>query len=331
MLLDWGVRATEWLLTHDSPAVRARARHWLLELPWDHPAVQAEVRLFPDDPGLRALLAGQAADGSWHGPALYCPKHRATFWVLGALAEMGAGRWLPGVERAAEFALRFQAKNGEVYQLRRAEGGAPSAQRPVPCVTARLMSWLAQLGYARDPRLTQAVDHLLSTQRPDGGWSCEGRAMPRDLETERPCLGVAGSFLGLAEAVPGLAEHEATRRAVDLVASLYFKDPKGFHVGNTWRKLLYPCFFMDLGGTGRLLLALSGGRPLFREVVAPGVEYLLSRRTVEGLWPTDGSPYRPPVDPGRRGKPHPWVTLRVLRFLKAAGAWPAGNQLPPRY
>jgi len=129
----------------------------------------------------------------------------------------------------------------------------------------------------------------------------------------------------LAEAVPGLGRHPATARAVELVVSLYFKDPKGYHVGNSWPYLYYPCFFMDLAATGRLLLVLAGdggagaGGGEVRQAVAKGAEYPLSRRLPDGTWASDGHPYRPPVDPGRKGKTHPWVALRVLRFLKAAG------------
>jgi len=324
-------RSGAWLLSHDSPCLRARTKQWLLELPADDPSVEADRREYRRDPVLARLFAAQAPDGSWHGPALYCPKHRSTFWTLAVLAEMGAGRWLDEVEKAAEFALQFQAANGEVYQFRRAAGGRPSPQKPVPCATTRLMSWLAELGYAGDERLLRAVDYLISTQRPDGGWSCMERAMPRGLESEKPCLGVTASFLALAEAVPALARHQATARAVELVVSLYFKDPKGYHVGNSWPYLYYPCFFMDLANTGRLLLVLAGdggagaGGGEVRQAITRGAEYLVARRLPDGAWPSDGHPYRPPVDPGKKGKGHPWVTLRVLRFLKAAGKGAAGH------
>jgi len=90
--------------------------------------MQADRREYRRDPVLARLLAAQAPDGSWNGPALYCPKHRSTFWTLAVLAEMGAGRWLDEVERAAEFALQFQAANGnpgigEISRLRVVIGG----------------------------------------------------------------------------------------------------------------------------------------------------------------------------------------------------------------
>ncbi len=43
--------------------------------------------------------------------------------------------------------------------------------------------------------------------------------------------------------------------------------------------------------------------------------YLASRQRPDGLWATDGRPYRPPVRMERRGRPCPWVTLRAARFV----------------
>lgn len=87
-------RPGAWLLSHDSPCLRARTKQWLLELPADDPSVEADRREYRRDPVLARLLAAQAPDGSWNGPALYCPKHRSTFWTLAVLAEMGVGRGL---------------------------------------------------------------------------------------------------------------------------------------------------------------------------------------------------------------------------------------------
>lgn len=309
-----------WLLSQGSPGLRARTKEWLLGLPRDHPSVAEERRQYRRDPALARLLAGQAPDGSWGGRYLYVPKHHSTFHVLAVLAEMGLDRGFPEVERAAEFALTFQASNGEVYECRKAGGGKPSRERPVPCVTGRLMASLAQLGYAEDPRVRRGIEYLLSTQRPDGGWSCEGRAMPRGSESEQPCLGMTAGFLALAESVPGLPGLKAAKRARDLVGSFYFKDPKGYHVANTWAKLNHPASMLDLAAVGRTLLTLGHKSPALKR----GADYLMTRRNPDGTWPLDGHPYRPPVGPGRRGQPHPWVTLRVLRFLKAAGGWTPG-------
>ncbi len=304
--------AVAWLGEQPSYPLRVRTSQWLL----DRAQAGQDAREWRASRDLVGLWRSQAGDGSWHGPALYVPKHRATFWVLGVLAEMGAGRWLPEVEKAAEFAFRFQAGNGEFYQSRQARGGRPSSSAPVPCVTARLLGWLAELGYVDDPRLELGIDYLLSIQRDDGGWSCAGRAMPRGSHTAKPCLGVTESFLALAEAVPRLRRHPAVGAAARLVSELYFRSPRGYHVADTWQSLKYPVWGLDVAATGRRLLGLLG--PAARPAVRPGIEYVLARRRPDGLWCTDGHDYRPPIPAGRRAKPHPWVTLRVLRFLKAA-------------
>ncbi len=307
--------AVDWLLSHASPAVRYRAKVWLLALDPSSRAVAAERAGSRQDPGVQALLREQQADGSWAGPALYVPKHRSTFHVLAVLAEFGLDRTFPEVARGAEYAFRFQARNGEFYSGRQARGGRPSSLAPIPCLTARAAAYLAQLGYHGDPRLVLAVEHLLSTQRPDGSWSCEARAIPRDHVSEKGCLGAACCFLALADSAPGLASRPSVKAAASFVERLYLRDPKGYHVGNTWDRLPHPYFPMDLADTGRLLLAELGLTPRVEE----GLRLCQAKRRPDGLWAADGHPYRPAVRPTRRGQPNPWVTLRVLRFLKAGG------------
>ncbi len=314
--------AVDWLLTHPSPAVRLRTREWLLG---GDPGAGLACEGRPDlssDPVIVGLLEKQADDGSWGGTGFYGPRHRSTFYVLSVLAEMGASVSCPpplgpAVERAAVFSFAFQAANGEFYQYRRAEGGKPSSLAPVPCVTIRAATFLAALGYADDPRVGRAVEYLVSIQRPDGSWSCAGGAMPRRYVSEKGCLGTAACFLALAEQVPHLlGGHPSTRAAAQFTERLYMRDPKGFHVPDKWRALPYPYYHfpMDLAETGRLLLAELGPT----ERVEEGVRLCLAKcRPGDGLWASEGRPSKPPVPPGRKGRPHPWVTLRVLRFILA--------------
>jgi hypothetical protein len=71
---------------------------------------------------------------------------------------------------------------------------------------------------------------------------------------------------------------------------------------------------MDLADTGRHLVNIVGLTPRVRE----SAELCLQKRRPDDLWAADGHPYRPPLPPTRRGEPNAWVTLRVVRFLKAA-------------
>jgi hypothetical protein len=204
--------ALRWLLSHPEPAVRYRARLWLEGRAPGDPLVRAERELLVTGPVVAEVLARQAPDGSWHGPAFYVPKHRSTFHVLAALAEMGL--------------------------TRRAAGGRPSSAAPVPCLTARAAAFLAEMGYADDPRLERAVSYLVSRQRPDGGWSCLQRAVRRGEPVAKGCLGVTAAFLDLAEKTPCLlGGHPATLAAARFVEALYLRDPKGYHVADTWKEL----------------------------------------------------------------------------------------------
>jgi len=276
------------------------------------------------DPEVATLLSAQRPDGGWAGPSFYAPKHRSTLHTLAVLAELGVDRSFPEIERAADFAFAFQAANGEFYQHRRVEGGRPSTLAPVPCVTARAAAYLAGLGYGGDARVAKAIQYLLSIQRQDGSWSCGDKAMPRGYVSEKGCLGMTCCFLALADTAPALSRgHPATRSAALFAERLYLRDPRGFHVGNTWAVLPHPSFPMDLADTGRHLVTIVGLTPR----VSEGVELCLQKRRSDGLWAADGHPYRPPLPPDRRGEPSAWVTLRVARFLKAARR--AGRGKPP--
>ncbi len=75
--------------------------------------------------------------------------------------------------------------------------------------------------------------------------------------------------------------------------------------------------------TGCHLVTHLGPTPRVRQ----GLEAALQKRRPDGLWARDSHPRNPPVPPGPRREPHPWVTLRVLRFVTAAqGAAPDGTR-----
>ena len=105
------------------------------------------------------LRAHQGADGSWGGPAgdeaLY-----ATWCALAGLAAMGEDMRAAHVRRAA----------GWVVGCQHADGGWGDAAGSTPLQTAwACLGLLATDGVWSDA-LARGIDHLVRTQRADGGW-----------------------------------------------------------------------------------------------------------------------------------------------------------------
>jgi len=315
-----------WLLDPGEPDVCAAVLRRLYGRSREDGAVcLLRERMLQEEP-CSSLLAAQSEDGSWRGSRLYTPKHHSTFYVLKVLGDWGLDKSHPGVRRGAEFAFRFQGREGEVYQIRQADGGPPARQLPVPCVTSRLAAYLVRLGYAGDPRVHRAFAHLESRQRPDGGWSCTGRSEPVATDTAEGCVPMAMSVLLLARSLReegvDLRKHEEMwTRAQRWTTEQLVKQLEGIQPDRTprdhWSLLSYPCFTFDLIDALHVLLdTATTGRD--REAAERGFHWLEAKAGPGGRWPLERWPYRPPVPVGRRGQANKWITLRALEVLQRA-------------
>ena len=112
----------------------------------------------------------------------YYPDVDDTAVVVMALDRLDRVKYKSAIDRAAEWILGLQSKNGgwgafdadnEYYYLNHipfADHGA-LLDPPTADVSARCLSMLAQLGYKNDdPRVKAATDYLRKDQQPDGSW-----------------------------------------------------------------------------------------------------------------------------------------------------------------
>src|SRR6516162_7543756 len=97
--------ATDWLLGSDEPGIVVQARRDLL----DDPA-PAEAQSVMDGPKVRALLAGQRADGGFGGHAY--AKWRGAHWRLVSLVELGVPAGEPRCIAATEPVLAWLTGKG---------------------------------------------------------------------------------------------------------------------------------------------------------------------------------------------------------------------------
>jgi squalene-hopene/tetraprenyl-beta-curcumene cyclase len=145
-----------------------------LGYPREHPAIRA---------GLAFLQRTQRADGAWYGRwganYLY-----GTWSVLRGLEAIGLPPEHPMVARAVTWLERRQNPDGgwgescDSYSDATLAGSGPST----PSQTAWALLGLRAAGREMSPAVTRGLDHLVETQRADGGWDdpyWNGTGFPR--------------------------------------------------------------------------------------------------------------------------------------------------------
>lgn len=167
-----------WLLEADpaNPGVRYLALTQLLDRPADDPEVVAARQAVMASGPVPPILTAQAGEGYWVQPGSgYYPKYRGTVWQVPE-----AGR-TPVVRAAIQEGIRFLLGRDPA----KADYPAPYATKPsrswfqfgypIAYVTDVLQNLeaLTALGCGRDPRLTSALELVLSKQDALGRWKLE--------------------------------------------------------------------------------------------------------------------------------------------------------------
>jgi hypothetical protein len=159
------VSAVDWLLESDEPGIVAQAKRDLL----DEEASVETARIL-DGPKVRALLAGQQADGGF-GTHVYA-KWGGAHWRLVSLVELGVP---PGELRcvaAAETVLAWLMGRGHRDRIQVIDG----LTRRCASQEGTALAVCCRLGLADDPRVRLLAESLVEWQWPDGGWNCDKKA-----------------------------------------------------------------------------------------------------------------------------------------------------------
>jgi hypothetical protein len=317
----------DWLLEPDQPSVRYLALTQLLgKSETDSDVRDAKARI-PTAGWAAEILARRDPAGWWvREKSLYHPKYVSTNWNLLALSDLGAKRSIPAVRESCELWMeRSPLKGGGV-------GGFSKKGTGHHCYTGNMARALIRFGYGDDPRVRKALEWLVETAHPKGGWTCwsfsAGPSPGRTLD----------SWEGLSAfaAYPRSKWTSAMRVCVEQAAEFYLDRELHRQGGryDPWYRFHWPVhYYYDLLVGLDALTALGyGGDPRLRFAL----EHLQKKQRSDGRWNMDA--VHPDVEgavsrwyashPNDRptplvfekvGRPSKMLTLRALTVLSRVG------------
>jgi hypothetical protein len=304
------VSALEWLLESDEPGVVAQAKRDLLGDP--NPPEAARVL---EGPIVRALLAGQQADGGF-GVHAY-GKWGGAHWRLVSLVELGVPAGEPRCLAAAETVLAWLTGKSHRAAVRTIDGLA----RRCASQEGNALAVCCRLGLAEDPRVRVLAESLVEWQWPDGGWNCDLRATGRRSsfhESLPPMWGLHEYWAATGET----AAKEAAVRTAELFLehNLFRRGGTGDAIHPSFVTLHY--WHYDIL---QALLTLSRMGLAADPRARDAVELVGERRLADGRWRAGARWWKPPGSQGSNVEVVDWgtgpsemLTLNALRVLAAA-------------
>ena len=315
-------KVLDWLLQEEQPSIRYLTLTRLLGRRESDADVREARARIPLAGWASEILARRDPAGWWvHAQNLYGPKYISTNWNLLALADLGASRTIPAVRASCELWMeRSPLKGGGV--------GGNSQGKGHHCFTGNMARALIQFGYGEDRRVRTALEWLVRTANPRGGWSCwsftEGPTPSRTLD----------SWEGLSAfaAYPRSKWSPEMERCVERGAEFYLE--RELHRQGEryppWYRFHWPThYYYDLLVGLEILTALGyGNDPRLRFAL----EHLRKKRRSDGRWNMDAihpdvgakakkwyaqhPKDRPtPLAFEKAGRPSKMITLRALTVL----------------
>ncbi len=315
-------KVLEWLLEDDQPSIRYLTLTQLLGRSSADSDVRAAKAEIPSAGWAAEILSRRDPGGWWvRERNLYQPKYISTNWNLLALSDLGATRGVAAVRASCEIWMdRSPLKGGGV--------GGLSGGKGHHCFTGNMARALIRFGFGNDPRVRKALDWLVGTSHPKGGWTCwsfgDGPGQGRTLD----------SWEGLSAfaAYPRSKWSPAMKECVERAAEFYLG--RELHRQGKrhapWYRFHWPVhYYYDLLVGLDVLTALGYGDD-------PRLGYALShlrkKQRSDGRWNLDavhpdGGPRaarwyaqhpgdRPtPLAFERVGRPSKMITLRALTVL----------------
>lgn len=318
-------RVLDWLLEDSQPSIRYLALRQLGGQSEAQPEVREAKARIRSSGWVAEILARRDPGGWWvDSRSLYTPKYVSTNWNLLALSDLGATRAIPEVRASCELWMdRSPLEGGGV--------GGNSKGKGHHCYTGNMARALIRFGYGDDRRVRKALDWLVQTAHPKGGWTCwsfdDGPSRSRTLDSWEGLSALA--------AYPRSKWTPAMHRCADQAAEFYLQ--RELHRQGTpyapWYRFHWPVhYYYDLLVGLDILSALGyGGDPRLRFAL----EHLKKKRRSDGRWNLDAiqpdvsarvaawyakHPRRRPTPLAfeRAGRPSKMITLIASRVLARA-------------
>lgn len=324
-----------WLVNSEEPNLRYLALCDLLDRPTGDPDLVAAQEAAHARGPITTVLDAMDEEGYWvkAGPG-YGPKYRSTVWSIILLAQLGASTALDHrIARACAYLLDHALTDRGQFS----STGPPSGT--VDCLQGNLCWALPALG-CDDPRLNGAFEWMARTVTGEGLASRHERKAPLryyagqcgpdfacGANNSLPCAwGAAKVMMAFggwpAERRTPLIER-AIERGIDFLFSVdpataayptgYAPKPSG-----NWWKFGFPVFYVtDILQIAEAACALGLAHD---QRLAATLDLIRTKQDEAGRWMLEYSyEGKTWVDFGAKKQANPWVTLRALRVLKAAG------------
>lgn len=312
----------DWLLKEDQPSVRYLALTQLEGRKERDAEVRRTKARIPTTGWVAEILSRRDPAGWWaREKSLYTPKYISTNWNLLALSDLGATRAIPEVRDSCELWMaRSPLEGGGV--------GGFSNRHGHLCYTGNMARALIRFGYGNDPRVRKALEWLVRTANPKGGWTCwsfgEGPTTGRTLD----------SWEGLSAfaALPRSKWSRAMKECVERGAEFYLERELHRQGGRyaPWYRFHWPMhYYYDLLVGLDVLTALGYGSDRRLEYA---LSLLKKKQRADGRWNLDAvhpdssgavarwfkaHPTQRPIPLAfeQVGRPSKMITLRALSVL----------------
>jgi len=326
-----------WLLENDEiqPAIRYYTLRDILGREENDKEVKAAKEAIMTSGPVPVILAAQQPEGYWDKPGSGSgPKYRGTEWSLAFLAQFGADGTDSRVRAGCEILLSHCiAGNGGLSW----NGTASGFEQ---CMAGIMGAALIDFDRLNDQRLQTAMEWLAQTITGEGvadaskrdtnrRYFKSGNSAPGFVCSKNEHLSCAWGAINSMIALSKVPVEQRTgtmqaaiKQGVDFLLS---HDPavadypfgSGNKPSSSWFRFGYPVgFISDVLQNLEVLTALGEAA---NPRLANALEVVISKQDQQGRWLLEhtynGKMW---VDIENKGQPSKWVTLRVLRVLKAA-------------
>lgn len=306
---------TEWLLSTGQPWVVYHTLVDILDREETDPDVVAAKAAIAKAELVEKIFALQTAEGGWEADYLCyscSSQHQGdTMSLLSVLADFGLTVEDERVARACEFALRFQADNGDFRVT-------TEDSQTFICLSANTVRSLAALGLGEDERVQRTYQYIVETQRLDGGWIHSKSAQPgRRREGIPSCPHATLNILWALAEHSDLRDSQVARDGAKVVLRHWEERtrPYGWGIGSSWPRLKYPFTWYGLLKYADVLsrFAFLRDDPRLGDVI----DLLIAKQDGAGRWRAESIyKYWKDFDFGQKKAPSPWITLLALRAIK---------------